>query len=192
MAFVEVISTFCILILISVGGFLVYQQMQLDQQLKAVQLATNDALNDLAENQVFPLIRDVDTAKSDIQQEQDVTQALTAGLSATNLAVQTLSTSLPTEFSKGGVINGDLIVNGTKYSSAWSSYPDNSVNSNAHSEIANDVRQFKELMIVGNRSAGASDRRVGVWDTLDVHGTLIVDGPASHRGSTWTNNKQKI
>lgn len=40
-------------------------------------------------------------------------------------------------------------------------------------EIANDTQDFKALMLVGNTSAGA-ERRVGVWDRLDVHGQLAV------------------
>lgn len=40
-------------------------------------------------------------------------------------------------------------------------------------EIANDTQNFKALMLVGNTSAGA-ERRVGVWDRLDVYGQLAV------------------
>ena len=60
-----------------------------------------------------------------------------------------------------------------RFSSAWSGSPDaaNGVNS----EISNDVGAYKALMLVGNRSAGA-ERRVGVWDLLDVHGIMGVDG----------------
>jgi hypothetical protein len=49
-------------------------------------------------------------------------------------------------------------------------------------EISNDTGTFKELMIVGNTSAGIANplydaglqKRVGVWDRLDVHGELRV------------------
>jgi hypothetical protein len=36
-------------------------------------------------------------------------------------------------------------------------------------------------MIVGNKSAGA-ERRVGVWDRLDVHGSLGVDAGLTANG----------
>lgn len=61
---------------------------------------------------------------------------------------------------------------GLKISGAWSGYPDNS---STRSEISNDTRGFKQLMIVGNKSAGG-ERRVGVWDRLDVNGTLNTTG----------------
>ena len=59
-----------------------------------------------------------------------------------------------------------------RFSSAWSGSPDaaNGVNS----EISNDVGAYKALMLVGNRSAGGQ-RRVGVWDRLDVHGNVGID-----------------
>ena len=70
---------------------------------------------------------------------------------------------------RGDIITGS---NPMKFSSRWSGFPDNKNNG---SEIANDVNDYKQLMIVGNKSAGA-ERRVGVWDRLDVHGHLQVDG----------------
>jgi hypothetical protein len=39
------------------------------------------------------------------------------------------------------------------------------------SEIANDTLTYKELTIIGNRSAGA-DRTVGILDTLNVYGNI--------------------
>jgi hypothetical protein len=60
---------------------------------------------------------------------------------------------------------------GINFSNAWQSTPDSVTNV---SEISNDTNNYKTLMIVGNKSAGA-ERRVGVWDRLDVHGVLGVD-----------------
>ena len=56
-----------------------------------------------------------------------------------------------------------------RLSSGWTGSTDaaNGVNS----EISNDVGNFKQLMIVGNRSAGGN-RKVGIWDELTVNGPL--------------------
>jgi hypothetical protein len=55
----------------------------------------------------------------------------------------------------------------------WTAYPDNKVDG---AEISNDTTGFKELMIVGNKSKGNGLRNVGVWDKLDIHGKLCVNG----------------
>jgi hypothetical protein len=68
--------------------------------------------------------------------------------------------------------------NPIKFSANWTSFPDDKQNA---SEISNDTGNYKKLMIVGNKSAGA-ERRVGVWDRLDVHGNLGVDGSATVAG----------
>ena len=72
---------------------------------------------------------------------------------------------------------GDVEVgkNPLKFSSDWSGFPDNKTNG---SEISNDTNVYKKLMIVGNKSAGGG-RKVGIWDRLDVHGDLGVDGNAN-------------
>jgi hypothetical protein len=74
--------------------------------------------------------------------------------------------------------DGSVTAAGIKMSKSWSGYPDNASN---RAEISNDTSSFKQLMIVGNKAAGA-DRRVGVWDRLDVHGELGVDRDAVVRG----------
>ncbi|HEX5871577.1 MAG TPA: hypothetical protein VFY65_14220, partial [Longimicrobium sp.] len=51
----------------------------------------------------------------------------------------------------------------------------------ANAEISNDTRDYKTLMILGNRSAGIG-RRVSVWDRLEVNGTLAVTGDVSLAG----------
>jgi hypothetical protein len=70
--------------------------------------------------------------------------------------------------------NNDSI-NGIKFSKGWTGYPDDKTDG---AEISNDTDGFKQLMIVGNKSAGENEgtkRKVGVWDQLTVHGQLCVD-----------------
>ncbi|HEY9859778.1 MAG TPA: tail fiber domain-containing protein [Candidatus Obscuribacterales bacterium] len=62
--------------------------------------------------------------------------------------------------------------NPLRFTSGWSSFTDTSVNA---AEISNDTSAYKKLMIVGNRSADNSTRRVGIWDRLDVHGLIVAD-----------------
>jgi hypothetical protein len=77
-----------------------------------------------------------------------------------------------------GNMPADLTVNNIKFTKKWSAFPDNATDK---SEISNDIGGFKTLMIVGNKSAGA-ERRVGIWDRLNVNGNLhttrdlILDG----------------
>ena len=56
--------------------------------------------------------------------------------------------------------------------SAWTGelYPDVKT-----AEISNDTQLYKSLMLAGNRSAGA-ERRVSVWDRLDVNGSTYSHG----------------
>ena len=85
---------------------------------------------------------------------------------------------------KSFVSKGDAIINDIRFSKGWTGYPDNATD---RSEISNDISGSKKLMIVGNKSAGA-ERKVGVWDRLDVHGTLGVDNSAvagQVRGNDW-------
>lgn len=65
---------------------------------------------------------------------------------------------------------GAVTTNDIKVTNAWSGFTDTSKNT---SEISNDTNRFKQLMIVGNKSAGGV-RQVGVWDKLNVHGDLRV------------------
>lgn len=66
--------------------------------------------------------------------------------------------------------DGTVLHNNIKFSKKWSAYTDNS---NNKSEISNDTDAYKSLMIVGNKSGGG-ERRVGIWDTLNVNGALNV------------------
>ena len=56
------------------------------------------------------------------------------------------------------------------FSTKWTGFPDDKPNG---AEISNDTDGFKQLMIVGNKSAGGV-RTVGVWDKLNVNGQLCV------------------
>jgi len=60
--------------------------------------------------------------------------------------------------------------NNLKFSRNWSGYNDNKSDA---AEISNDTKDFKTLMIVGNKAAGGP-RRVSVWDKLEVNGQLCV------------------
>ena len=59
-----------------------------------------------------------------------------------------------------------------RVSSAWTGelYPNPKT-----AEISNDTQLYKSLMLAGNRSAGA-ERRVSVWDRLDVNGSIYSHG----------------
>jgi prefoldin subunit 5 len=78
---------------------------------------------------------------------------------------------------------GEIYTNGLKFSKNWTGYPDNATDK---SEISNDITNYKQLMIVGNKSAG-SNRKVGVWDELSVHGNQIIDGDLSVGGNLGSN-----
>ena len=67
----------------------------------------------------------------------------------------------------------DVVANANpiRFTSTWSGFPDNAPN---HAEISNDTGTYKTLMIIGNKSAG-QERRVAVWDRLDVHGSFWVN-----------------
>ena len=69
--------------------------------------------------------------------------------------------------------------NKIRFSNKWTGFPDNATDK---SEISNDTDGFKKLMIVGNKSAGG-ERKVGIWDKLDVHGNLGVDRSATVGGN---------
>lgn len=60
--------------------------------------------------------------------------------------------------------------NPIRFTAGWSGHADAD-----KAEIANDTGAYKSLMIVGNSSAGAG-RTVSVWDKLEVHGALKLQG----------------
>jgi len=67
--------------------------------------------------------------------------------------------------------------NPIRFTSAWKSFG----NGSNQAEISNDTGNYKALMIVGNGSSG--QRRVGIWDRLDVNGSLQVNGSAVVAGN---------
>ena len=79
---------------------------------------------------------------------------------------------------------GAVTTNDIKITNAWSNFPNTGKDK---SEISNDTNQFKQLMIVGNRSAGGA-RQVGVWDKLNVNGDLNVTGTSLTNNIKFTNN----
>lgn len=77
-------------------------------------------------------------------------------------------------------VGGDTVVSGSVNPIHFNAVHAGRSNSVTNvSEISNDTSTHKKLMIVGNRSGGATSpqlgRRVGIWDILDVHGDLNVD-----------------
>lgn len=87
----------------------------------------------------------------------------------------------------GGIL--EVGSNPVRVTSTWSGSPDAKTNV---SEISNDTRSYKTLMIVGNRSAGIKRasghiaRRVSVWDLLEVNGRLVVSEQEGWNGAKYT------
>lgn len=81
--------------------------------------------------------------------------------------------------------------NPIRFTSAWSSFPDQAGITN-QAEISNDTVNYKTLMIVGNRAAGLG-RRVSVWDRLEIHGILAVDDDilVGHAGAMSFGNQTR-
>jgi hypothetical protein len=61
--------------------------------------------------------------------------------------------------------------NPIRFTSRWSGFPDATSN---QAEISNDTTSYKTLMIIGNKSGDGRNRRVSVWDRLEVNGDLYV------------------
>ena len=73
---------------------------------------------------------------------------------------------------KGKVsVDGGIRLENSSWGKAITGHP--AADSIGH--IVSDNQVHKKLMIVGNNSAGGV-RKVGIWDRLDVHGDLHVDG----------------
>jgi len=62
--------------------------------------------------------------------------------------------------------------NPIRFTNKWSGFTEQSPN---YAEICNDTSTYQSLMIAGNRSAGY-ERRVSIWDDLDVNGILNAKG----------------
>jgi len=78
---------------------------------------------------------------------------------------ETVSFDAQGNMTVGSKVNNNKL----RFSNQWSEFA-----SNDGAEISNDTKDFKTLMIVGNKSAGGP-RSVGVWDKLTVHGQLCVN-----------------
>lgn len=63
--------------------------------------------------------------------------------------------------------------NPLRFTSAWN--PSNDPGTDNYAEICNDTSKYKSLIIIGNRSGGR-ERKVSVWDRLEVNGLLQVTG----------------
>jgi uncharacterized protein (UPF0333 family) len=63
--------------------------------------------------------------------------------------------------------------NKLRFSNKWTGWTEQATDK---AEISNDATDFKQLMIVGNKSSGEGVRKVGIWDRLDVHGDQSVAG----------------
>ncbi|MBK9755577.1 MAG: tail fiber domain-containing protein [Nannocystis sp.] len=70
-----------------------------------------------------------------------------------------------------------------RFTHGWTGFPDGNAQA---SEISNDIDTYKCLMVIGNKSAGG-ERRVGIWDRLDVNGTLNVNGGQVANGTLTVN-----
>jgi hypothetical protein len=91
-------------------------------------------------------------------------------------------------------VNGNMTVDGQMDAAGihmtrnWTGAPDAGANV---SEISNDTTVYKQLMIVGNKAAGGV-RKVGVWDRLDVNGTLAVNGGSTVSGSSTVSGNSAV
>lgn len=72
----------------------------------------------------------------------------------------------------GNVNTGHLQAANINLTRNWRATPDRVTDV---AEISNDTNAYKTLMIVGNKSAGGV-RKVGIWDELNVNGTLNATG----------------
>ena len=76
---------------------------------------------------------------------------------------------------KDMAISGTGDIAGIRLSNQWSAYPDEVRGGQWKSEISNDVKDYKSLMIAGNRSSGGA-RKISMWDDVSVNGDLGVGG----------------
>jgi hypothetical protein len=86
---------------------------------------------------------------------------------------ETVSFDAQGNMTVGNKVNNNKL----RLSNQWSEFA-----SNEGAEISNDTKDYKTLMIVGNKSAGGT-RSVGVWDKLTVHGQLCVSDKCVDKNS---------
>lgn len=82
--------------------------------------------------------------------------------------VQTQNLNVGNNFMADGT---KVITNNILLSKQYMGYADES-----KAEIANDSTDYKQLMLVGNKAGDGENRRVGMYDRVDVHGSMDVHG----------------
>lgn len=88
-------------------------------------------------------------------------------------------------YNKNKLIVTDVVgttgtLGGIKLSNGWSPTSDSN-------EISNDTNVYKTLMIVGNRSGGGNNRRIGLWDDVTVAGSLTANDSLTANGRNILN-----
>jgi hypothetical protein len=105
-----------------------------------------------------------------------------------NLSTDKVGIGTATPVTQLDVAGEVQILGGTNplhFTSVWRGWPSVGVK---HSEICNDTNDLKTLAIVGNYSAGLGQRRVSVWDRLEVNGFLGVSGDVEVSGDIRLTN----
>lgn len=96
-------------------------------------------------------------------------------LKADKVKVQDLEKKVETQnLNVGGNLiadNSKVITNNILLSKQYMGYANES-----KAEISNDSVDYKQLMLVGNKAGDGEQRRVGMYDRVDVHGDMDVHG----------------